>query len=295
MTKLEYVSRSLSKGTHKSYETFVVNAIYSRLNNPELEIVTQQYVLTKDKKLRYIDLYFPQIDFGVEVDEPYHDTQYQKEKDLERENKIKEALLETTIIDSNKKIKIERVSITDCKDLEGVSKRIDEIVKLINDQIKSKTTNLVWEYDEEEKKASILKRGYLQRGDSFPLMADIIRIFGFNLKSNSYQRCTKKLSSNKMIWSPTLSLDGSNRDGWVNVISEDLSAIYESGVDGKGKDESNAKWDQDNQSERVVFLKYKDSLGNRRRRFLGVYVCTGYDKNRHAEIWSLKDEKCPLK
>lgn len=35
-SKLEYVARCLSRGTHKKYETLIINEIYSHLNNGEL-------------------------------------------------------------------------------------------------------------------------------------------------------------------------------------------------------------------------------------------------------------------
>ena len=40
---------------------------------------------------------------------------------------------------------------------------------------------------------------------------------------------------------------------------------------GKGKNPGDAQWDIDHSTKRVVFLKYKDALGNKYRRFLGVY------------------------
>ena len=36
MDKLEYVARSLSRGTNKKYETYVINEIYQKENNPNL-------------------------------------------------------------------------------------------------------------------------------------------------------------------------------------------------------------------------------------------------------------------
>ena len=98
------------------------------------------------------------------------------------------------------------------------------------------------------------------------------------------------------IWSPTLSFNGSDRGGWINTINEDLSIIYESGTgkDGKGKNPGDAQWDIDHATKRVVFLKYKDALGNKYRRFLGVYMCSGYDNEKNAEIWKLTSDKYVL-
>ena len=74
---IKYISEMLNKRTKgKDYENFVINQIYARIDNPELEIVTQKCVrptksidtknLTKVGKNHYlIDLYFPQINFAI--------------------------------------------------------------------------------------------------------------------------------------------------------------------------------------------------------------------------------------
>lgn len=294
-SKLEYVARCLSRGTHKKYETLIINEIYSRLNNPNLEIATQQHVVTKNDGTKYIDLYFPQLKIAVEVDEWYHNSEEQAKRDKRREENIRQAVLESTIVDLNNEIHFERIVLAECWTLELLFKRIDEVVSLVNESINKLPEPLIWNFTEEEKTNEITKRGYLQRGDSFRIMADIIRIFGVHRNGNGCGRCTYKLKNKQVIWSPTLSLAGSNKDGWVNTISEDLTKIYESGVDGKGKSEGDYKWDVDNRSERIVFLKYKDALGFQRRRFLGVYVADYYDHDKKAEVWKLKEETVNIK
>ena len=293
--KIIYVAHCLSRGTHKKYENFIINAIYSKLSNPNVEIATQQHVVTKDGKTKYIDLYFPQLKIAVEVDELYHDSPEQKERDKKREDNIKQAVLESTVVDLNNEIHFERVVLSECPDLDSLLKRIDEVVLFLKNKIKSLNEPLVWNLDEEEKKKEILERGYLKRGDSFRIMADIIRMFGINWNGNGCGKCTYKLSKQKIIWSPTLSLQGSNKNGWVNEISDDLTLIYESGVNGKGKNPGDSTRDIENQTQRIVFLKYKDALGFQRRRFLGVYIADSYDEEKHAEVWRLIDEKVSLK
>lgn len=73
-TKLDYIVRSLSRGTNKKYETYVINSIWNKINNSEVEFVTQQYVKDSEGNIRYIDMYFPQIKFAIEVDEWYHNS-----------------------------------------------------------------------------------------------------------------------------------------------------------------------------------------------------------------------------
>ena len=290
-SKVEYVARSLSRGTHKKYETFIINEIYSRLNNPNLEIATQQHVVTKNDGTKYIDLYFPQLKIAIEVDEWYHNSEDQAERDKKREENIRQAVLESTVVDLNNEIHFERIVLAECWSLELLFKRIDEVVSYINDSIKKLSKPLVWNFTEEEKTEEIKIRGYLQRGDSFRIMPDIIRMFGIKWNGNGCGKCTYRLPNKQLIWSPTLSLAGSNKDGWVNTISEDLTRIYESGVNGKGKTYGDYEWDLEHKSERIVFLKYKDALGFQRRRFLGVYVVEGYDADKQAEVWKLRDEK----
>lgn len=293
--KLMYVAKSLSRGTHKVYETFVINEIYSRLNNPNLEIATQQHVVTKNDGIKFIDLFFPQLKIAIEVDELYHNTEDQKNRDKEREANIRQAVLESTIVDLNDEIRFKRIDFAECWSLERLFKRIDEIVLFIKDSIAALPKPLIWNYTDEEKKIEIIKRGYLKRGDSFKIMADIIRIFGVKRNGNGCGKCTYRLRNGQTIWSPTLSLDGSNKDGWVNTISDNLEFIYESGVNGKGKTQENYNFDVEHKAERIVFLKYKDALGFQRRRFLGVYDVDSYDEERKAEVWKLKSEIANIK
>ena len=66
---IAYMFNVRTKG--KKYENFIVNAIYTKVDNPDLMPVTQQYVRNpKDSRKYYLlDLYFPQINFGVEIDD----------------------------------------------------------------------------------------------------------------------------------------------------------------------------------------------------------------------------------
>ena len=287
-TKLEYVARCLSKGTSKKFETYVVNEIYAKLNNFNLEISTQQYVRTKEGR-KYIDLYFPQLKIAVEVDEGYHDNLWQKDKDAKRMSAIKLSILESMILDDEKEIKFLRIPVVSNENLltiEDLDKIIDDTVNQINEIAKNK--NLTWNFNREVLLNKIKQRGYLQRGDNFSSMVEILHVFGKKVKG--WQKC-----SYKNIWSPTLSVDGSNRNGWVNTISEDLTEIYESGVGIKqNKKQSDVDWDIKNQTKRYVFLKYRDALNNAGRRFLGVYMADRFDGDKKAEVWKLISDRVDL-
>jgi hypothetical protein len=76
MNRLDYLAKTFSNNhTHKIYENYVVNAIWNRIGNPNLKPVTQQYVLRNDESGKHyalIDLYFPDLNIGIECDEGYH-------------------------------------------------------------------------------------------------------------------------------------------------------------------------------------------------------------------------------
>lgn len=300
INKTKYVAKSLSRGTHKAYETMVVNAIYARLNNPEIEIKTQQFINTKNKdysdyikKRRYIDLFFPQIQLAVEVDEGYHDNPYQMTLDKTRENSINQTILESTIIeDENRPIQFERVRITsngELLDLSQINIQIDRIVDIINKKI-STLKDLKWSLDTASKIKEIQARGYLQRGDSFVYMKDILLVFGKVVKG--YQHCTWE-----NVWSPTLTVSESDKSQWVNTISSDLNFIFEGNKDEQKKGPKDADYYIEKDSSRYVFLKYKNVLGITCRKFLGVYKINPdnkYDTEKHAVIWTLVSTTCNL-
>ena len=91
MSKNQYILRSLSKISHKPWEHYVINRIFHRLNDPEIEFVCQQCVRKEDGKFYLADLYFPQFDLYLEIDEAHHDSDNAKIDDAKRRFDIAEA------------------------------------------------------------------------------------------------------------------------------------------------------------------------------------------------------------
>ena len=69
ISKQDYIYRSLKKVSHKGWETFVISRIIHGLDDDDIEFVTQQLVRLSDESRALTDLYFPQFDLHVEVDE----------------------------------------------------------------------------------------------------------------------------------------------------------------------------------------------------------------------------------
>lgn len=284
MDKLEYVARSLSRGTNKVYETYVINAIYHKVNNPNLIIETQKEIKLENGYRPLIDLFLPQLNIAIEVDEGYHAGETQHNHDIWREKSINSQISKPCIGDS---ILFERVIAHDVS-LEEINARIDEIVRLINSKIESRTTPLVWK-SKEELFEDIKKRGTIQLDDCFDSNVQIINLV-YNRSYSGWQKCTYRL-----LWFPVISDkddDGTltSRASWQNFFNQTHSIIYER-ADNSSLNERKKEWalaDEQNGIVRVVFVKDRDSFGKTRKRFAGVFVAAGWDDNLNAQIWRLE-------
>jgi len=88
MTELEYIIKQISKTNKKNYENYVVTRIWHGINNTDIKFTTQQFVSRPEGHV-LTDMYFPQFNLHIEIDEPFHNNQ--KELDINREADIIEA------------------------------------------------------------------------------------------------------------------------------------------------------------------------------------------------------------
>jgi very-short-patch-repair endonuclease len=116
MGKTDYVLRSLSKLSTKRWEHYVINRIYHRLNDPDIEFICQQCI-RKGDSYYLADLYFPQFGLYLEIDEAHHDRDQAIINDARRRFDIKEATGLT-----EKRISVEGYS------LEEVDANIEELI-----------------------------------------------------------------------------------------------------------------------------------------------------------------------
>jgi len=119
-------------GARKDYENYVINAIWNKLNDPELKPVSQQYIQKPDGGHYFIDLYFPQLHIGVEIDEAHHLFAENQKSDKERTATIFDVIRQVTLKESE----ILRVSVVHkdkngkikLRSLEDVDNCIDKVV-----------------------------------------------------------------------------------------------------------------------------------------------------------------------
>lgn len=259
--KLDHIAYMFNVRTNgKAYENFIVNAIYTKVNNPELIPVTQQYVYNKDNnKYYFIDLYFPQINLGIEIDEMHHNDEKNQENDKIREDYITSAI----------ECDIKRIPIYEKindqwqkRTYDEICEDINEIVKEINRRIQKKG-GIKWETNEERKDA-VKKREVFNITDNvyYSSITEILEICGKKIKQA--RRCGYKLNNEYYLWVPKLTVGSNTNDKFKNYLSVDGKSITEINENGNFSDKENHK-------RRVVFMRIKDIFGKNAIKFVGVF------------------------
>jgi hypothetical protein len=266
---IAYMFNVRTKG--KKYENFIVNAIYAKVDNPDLMPVTQQYVRNpKDSRKYYLlDLYFPQINFGVEIDEGQHMSDECQVLDKARTEAIKSAI----------GYEEARISIVDKKtgqkrSYSEISKDIDLVVLRIKQKIDD-LGGVKWVTNEEKKRSlGIIKNGPgifdIKQDVTYRSITEIYNICGgcrgTGKDAKSLQKGFYKLNNQYYLWVPTLTIEDNATDAkYNNYLSEDGTVITEINNNPKGWD--NYPGDRN----RVVFMRMKDMYGRSCIRFIGIF------------------------
>jgi hypothetical protein len=262
---------------HKTFENYVCNRIWSRIDNLDLKPVTQQYVKRYTRadqtggKHSLIDLYFPQIRFAIEVNEKYH--LRDKAKDKTRAEDISNAVEDIDCFE------IWEAETRDGKpvylDIEAIHRQIDDVVSLIKAKIVTMRLEtgdpLIWDDAEahELKIREIRKRGVLSVNDAvkFRLTVDVLNeLFDKDYKDGyaSFGKVTFRFGEYRLVWFAPI---GRDNHEWRNERHDDT--IKEEWR-GEGSYPANER-DERRDEERAVFAKEQDSLGEYAYRFIGVY------------------------
>ena len=263
--KLDHIAYMFNVRTKgKAYENFIVNAIYTKVNKPELIPVTQQYVKVKDEnsnnKYYFIDLYFPQINLGIEIDEAHHNDEENQKNDEIREDYITSAI----------ECEIERIPIYKKKDgqwqkrtYDDICGDIDKIVNKIKERIQNKG-GIKWETNEERKKAVINKKEFdITDNVYYRTIQEILDICKNKTKR---QRCCGHVLNNEdyYLWVPKLTVDNNTNNNFDNFLSDDGLQITEINKNEDFKV-------PEKHPIRVVFMRTKDIFGKDAIKFVGVF------------------------
>lgn len=257
MTELEYIIKQISKTNKKNFENYVVTRIWHGINKTDVKFTTQQFV-NRPNGHALTDMYFPQFDLHIEIDEPFHNKQ--KELDLNRESDIIEATNH----------KIERVKITD--DINFINKQIDSIINEISTLRKKsidENTFEPWDLEKEYNPEYHREKGYLdtKENPAFKTISHACNCLGQNYKDGSQRSYVKsKVYENHNIWFPKFY----NNDKWDNWISDDGLTIMEK-CKTKSKQKEYFYSLMNSNVNRIVFPRSKDNLGFTLYRFKGIF------------------------
>ena len=271
--KLEYMERLFAKIGKKKTESYVISRIWHQLDDDRVKFVVQQYVRTGKDEYALADLYLPQLNIFIEVNEPFH------ENNVERDNLRNEKIMDIThselhtIVcgtgDKNDKDKIH------WKPLDEIHRRITEVVSLIKQRISELGENFKpWDDVSTLSVEFHRNKGYLKVEDNECLRTvdDVAAVFGTKPKHRGFLRASGAGVPNKkgwIIWWPN-----TNHTRWCNKPSPDGMYIYEYPTkENKSvtQTEHLKQWLAAPEETRVTFLRSEDDLGFCFYRFVGVF------------------------
>ena len=144
------IIKTLSRTVRKDYENYVINAIWNKIYNESKKwtLKTGELFYLKPEgqrrfdcitsddgvEVRFADLFFPQLNVGIECDEPFHDGQ--KEEDELRELSIiheRQMQQYEEFGDWHEKYKYHacHIKIAECKNIEDLHNQIDEAINFL--------------------------------------------------------------------------------------------------------------------------------------------------------------------
>lgn len=260
MDKMEYLKKTFARTTGKNFENYVINQIWAKVEEYGLYPVTQQYV-KRENGYALLDLYFPQINFAIEVDE------YKHEK-----NKLLDKIRMDEIFSSIEGIRSERIK-------EGnyieVNEQINNVVKKIikkSESLGKLKWDENWQKEEYEKTfKNIKKRKKLLCSDliGFKRIQITNDIFNMGLTEGflKYGKSYFELSQNERLWFPHLTPNPK----WKNHVSDDWTIIYEENLENKVEYQVLDNKEHNKNIKRYTFAKYKNAFGEISYRFIGVF------------------------
>ncbi len=269
--KLEYMERLFAKISKKKTESYVISRIWHQLDDDRVKFVVQQYVKRVQDKYALADLYLPQLNIFIEINEPFHKNNVEVDR-IRNEEILSVVHSKPIVVDC------------DC-DLTEIHRQVTEVVALIRQRI-AELGDSFRPWDE----ASTLTvehhrdKGCLKVEDNECLRTteDVAAVFGTKAKHRGFLRASGAAvpgKKNEIVWWPN-----TDHRLWHNELSEDGLFIYEYPKAEEKRAEHLRHWLSAPEETRITFLRYKDDLGFCFYRFVGVFRL---DRDK-----SIKESKC---
>lgn len=273
--KLDYMERLFAKISKKKTESYVISRIWHQLDDDRVKFVVQQYIRRTQDKYALADLYLPQLNIFIEINEPYHKDENRVLREIDRIRN--EEILNIT---NSKPI------IIDCdNNIQEIHYQITDVISLIKQRIQEMGDNFQpWDDVSTLSVEYHRNKGYLKVDDNECLRTtdDVAEIFGTKPKHRGFLRAsgaTVPNKKNEIIWWPNM-----EHRLWSNELSEDGMFIYEYPKAENKRTAHLKQWLSAPEETRITFLRYKDDLGFCFYRFVGVFKL-----NKEK---SIKENKC---
>lgn len=279
MSPLDYISIILSKMRNKKYEYYVLSRFWHRLDDLTIEIKPQQYISRKNG-FALADLYLPQFNLVIEVDEKYHLSTETLSKDEIREKDIISAIDATIFripiyMQTGKK---EQISI------QKVNERIDDLIKEIKLKKKKMTNFEDWDMNKKsDTNYYIAKKSItLSDGCAFRKIIDALNCFGKQYKGLQQGGVKHSQKENTAIWFPKLYENSS----WDNSLNPEENLIIEKAKKMEDRIKHVDKHLAELFDYRIVFAHGKNLLGETLYRFKGEFKLNR-EKSNHQDglVW----------
>jgi very-short-patch-repair endonuclease len=291
--KKEYLLRQFARTNKKNYENYVVTRIFHLINDLEIKFVTQQYFKRDNGKFGMADMYFPQFNLSIEIDESQHDSERHIDQDKIRDRDYVSATGD--LFSHPQGWMPKRIRVGGDISLLGIDYEIEQTVNYIKELKKKDAGFIPWNIDNEFSYKG-LKIFDVHNQIVFKKIVDAINYFRTEeLKYDGYQKAgAMTMDKKKKLWFPKLF---KNKD-WSNTISSDETFIEEKPV-------QNSKWFANtnhlekilkkNDKIRIVFAKVKGNLGFVLYRFKGYFVLNEeLSKKKGYCCWQRKTTKVSI-
>lgn len=286
LDKDAYILNSLSKIRHKKYELYIVSRVLFVLNDPDIEFVCQQYVKTCNGYY-FVDMYFPQFDLYLKINEPYHNEVKQRQRDLVRDLEILDAAKLTPY-----EMSVYDPETANLLPLSLINNKIFDFCMLIKKQklrAISEQTFSPWimngaRYDPER----YLSKGVINVDDNVIVRKQHHALYLFGARYKGWQSGWWKQNDEYAVWFPRFYKR--KNSPWDNRLSNDGSIIYEQRYDGnKISDKSNFHF------KRIVFAHYRNTFGQTVYKFTGVFLPCIEQSNDYIHVHKLVSQSYPVK
>lgn len=258
MQKYEFIKKQLSKTNKKNDENYVVTRIWHRLNNVEIKMMTQQYIVRDGETKRYAlaDIYFPQINVIIEIDEPYHLSNEMVLNDAMRQHDIIQAL----------QCDVYRVKVL--ADLHEMNVQIDQLVEQLQQRF-DRLAVLKWDVSEAYDPQTYINQGYIDATEhiAFKTVKDCCNCFGAGYKG--FQGSGAKHKFNEAIDIKALKFYP-NAD-WNNTLASDERYFIEYNTNAEKNEAYLQKRLYELRQELALFAHVRSEFGGFEYVFKGHY------------------------